>query len=327
MEGVKAVTMAAATAEPSDESMELEQAFEREAGALERERPREEPEARVEPAAQAERWQPPLPLHLRLKRQMGRTDGKSERLSPMAPVDAAQDAGAARPAEGKADCGDACARRGLDKAQLSPFAMPAWREAFAPQTPASAPKGLQMASAEPLEAGAIPAAAQAGEAAQTAGAEALAQEHVRETAPDEPRPPLSKKRAREASSPAPLPHDPAASQIAPAPQPPQPPAMPRAKAEWKQAQAAMSASQTPASPAPAALTYRFQSWGGDHAVSVQALAGQGGAQLALAPSDGLVQQRLAEQWQSGNPQQWTMRDDGRQDGRQGQARRDEEDEG
>ncbi|MCP1290081.1 hypothetical protein NK214_07740, partial [Chromobacterium sp. S0633] len=79
----------------------------------------------------------------------------------------------------------------------------------------------------------------------------------------------------------------------------------------------------PSAPEPAqpGLTYRFQRWGGEHAVNVQS---QPGGVLSLQPSDSLVQQRLGEQWQSGNPQQWQMaRDDGREQGRQ-QPQRDEE---
>ncbi|WP_374424698.1 type III secretion system needle length determinant, SpaN/EivJ family [Chromobacterium sp.] len=97
-----------------------------------------------------------------------------------------------------------------------------------------------------------------------------------------------------------------------------PPARPRQDAA--PAQPAPSAPSAP-EPAQPGLTYRFQRWGGEHAVNVQS---QPGGVLSLQPSDSLVQQRLGEQWQSGNPQQWQMaRDDGREQGRQ-QPQRDEE---
>lgn len=71
------------------------------------------------------------------------------------------------------------------------------------------------------------------------------------------------------------------------------------------------------------LTYRFYSWGADHAVMVQ---GYAGGNLLLQPSDALVTQRLSEQWQSGNPQQWQLAG-GEGEGReQQQPSRDEEDE-
>ncbi|KMN36756.1 hypothetical protein VI26_05590 [Chromobacterium sp. LK1] len=97
-----------------------------------------------------------------------------------------------------------------------------------------------------------------------------------------------------------------------------PPARPRQDAA--QAQPAPYAPSAP-EPAQPGLTYRFQRWGGEHAVNVQS---QPGGVLSLQPSDSLVQQRLGEQWQSGNPQQWQMaRDDGHEQGRR-QPQRDEE---
>ncbi|OBU86806.1 type III secretion system needle length determinant, SpaN/EivJ family [Chromobacterium subtsugae] len=70
----------------------------------------------------------------------------------------------------------------------------------------------------------------------------------------------------------------------------------------------------------AGLTYRFQRWGGEHSVNVQLPSGPGAAQLTLQPSDSLVQQRLSEQWQHGDPQRWELARDGgerqRRDGRQ-----------
>lgn len=99
-----------------------------------------------------------------------------------------------------------------------------------------------------------------------------------------------------------------------------PPSRPRQDPAQAQAQTALSAPSAP-EPAQPGLTYRFQRWGGEHAVNVQS---QPGGVLSLQPSDSLVQQRLGEQWQSGNPQQWQMaRDDGREQGRQ-QPQRDEE---
>lgn len=99
-----------------------------------------------------------------------------------------------------------------------------------------------------------------------------------------------------------------------------PPARPRQDPAQAQAQTTLSATSAP-EPAQPGLTYRFQRWGGEHTVNVQS---QPGGVLSLQPSDSLVQQRLGEQWQSGNPQQWQMaRDDGREQGRQ-QPQRDEE---
>ncbi|KVZ51083.1 type III secretion system needle length determinant, SpaN/EivJ family [Burkholderia ubonensis] len=69
-----------------------------------------------------------------------------------------------------------------------------------------------------------------------------------------------------------------------------------------------------------ALTYRFSRWGGEHAVTVPAPAN---GVLLLQPSDALVAQRLSEQWQSGNPQQWQLARDG---GEQRRPQQQEEDE-
>lgn len=71
------------------------------------------------------------------------------------------------------------------------------------------------------------------------------------------------------------------------------------------------------------LTYRFSSWGAEHAVTVQ---GQAGGSLLLQPSDPLVAQRLSEQWQSGNPQQWQLARDGGEGREQHRPQQDEEDE-
>ncbi|WP_440029661.1 SpaN/EivJ family type III secretion system needle length determinant [Chromobacterium amazonense] len=71
------------------------------------------------------------------------------------------------------------------------------------------------------------------------------------------------------------------------------------------------------------LTYRFSSWGGEHAVTVQ---GPAGGSLLLQPSDALVAQRLSEQWQSGNPQQWQLARDSGEGREQRQPQQHEEDE-
>lgn len=122
---------------------------------------------------------------------------------------------------------------------------------------------------------------------------------------------------------------PAAAALTPPPAQPSAPATPPPREAAPQARPRQdpALSQTtpsaPSAPEPAqpGLTYRFQRWGGEHAVNVQS---QPGGVLSLQPSDSLVQQRLGEQWQSGNPQQWQMaRDDGREQGRQ-QPQRDEE---
>ncbi|MGC3029870.1 type III secretion system needle length determinant, SpaN/EivJ family [Burkholderia sp. DN3021] len=72
-----------------------------------------------------------------------------------------------------------------------------------------------------------------------------------------------------------------------------------------------------------ALTYRFSRWGGEHAVTVHAPAN---GVLLLQPSDALVAQRLSEQWQSGNPQQWQLARDGGDGGEQRRPEQQEEDE-
>ncbi|WP_435954185.1 SpaN/EivJ family type III secretion system needle length determinant [Dryocola sp. BD626] len=64
--------------------------------------------------------------------------------------------------------------------------------------------------------------------------------------------------------------------------------------------------QAPQSDSPF-LTYRFQRWGKEHAVTIQ---NQPDGQLLLQPSDVLVAQRLAEQWHAGHPQRWALPADG-----------------
>ncbi|WP_217591405.1 type III secretion system needle length determinant, SpaN/EivJ family [Burkholderia sp. GbtcB21] len=77
--------------------------------------------------------------------------------------------------------------------------------------------------------------------------------------------------------------------------------------------------RAPAVDAPqSGLTYRFSRWGGEHAVTVQAPAN---GVLLLQPSDALVAQRLSEQWQSGNPQQWQLARDGGKGGEEGGEQR------
>ncbi|MEN3029781.1 type III secretion system needle length determinant, SpaN/EivJ family [Chromobacterium amazonense] len=71
------------------------------------------------------------------------------------------------------------------------------------------------------------------------------------------------------------------------------------------------------------LTYQFRRWGNEHSVTVQ---GTLSGNLLLQPSDVLVAQRLGEQWQSGNPQQWQLARDGGEGRGQQQPQQDEEDE-
>ncbi|WP_046167832.1 type III secretion system needle length determinant, SpaN/EivJ family [Chromobacterium vaccinii] len=70
------------------------------------------------------------------------------------------------------------------------------------------------------------------------------------------------------------------------------------------------------------IGYRFLRWGGEHAVRIQSRNGK----LLLQPSDSLVQQRLSEQWLSGNPQHWNLdRDSGeRQSSRPAQDEHEED---
>ncbi|MEO2215489.1 type III secretion system needle length determinant, SpaN/EivJ family [Chromobacterium vaccinii] len=95
----------------------------------------------------------------------------------------------------------------------------------------------------------------------------------------------------------------------------------------KRKSAPVKPAETEPAPAPPGLSYRFQRWGGEHAVTIQTQVGTAGLQLQLLPSDSLVQQRLSDQWQSGNPQQWSLGRDGgekRQDP-QPQAEQEEDD--
>ncbi|MBP4049424.1 hypothetical protein J9978_07920 [Chromobacterium violaceum] len=333
MEGVNTVMVAMApAAEPSVDGMGLEEAFEREASSLERERPNDDSGRGAEPSALAERWQPPLPLHLRQKWQA------PQEAPPPGAASVEQDDSSRAHAPGAAgtrlsEDGKAGARWG-GKTQLSPFALPAWREAFAPQAIGGEGgearlKAVDGAAAR-LKEEAMP---QAGGDAGTVSpqTETLLQEHVREAAPaSNDAPPAKKAREGEtkpAAMPAPGMAPQAAQHQAHLPAQAAQPAAPRSRADWKQALAAGAATPAQAQETGAVLTYRFQRWGGEHAVSVQALGHAGATQLSLTPSDGLVQQRLAEQWQSGNPQQWTLRDDGGQGSGGRQPQRDEEEEG
>lgn len=55
------------------------------------------------------------------------------------------------------------------------------------------------------------------------------------------------------------------------------------------------------------LTYRFQRWGNDYSVNIQA---RQAGEFSLVPSNTQVEHRLHDQWQNGNPQRWhLMRDD------------------
>ncbi|OHX19929.1 type III secretion system needle length determinant, SpaN/EivJ family [Chromobacterium sphagni] len=146
--------------------------------------------------------------------------------------------------------------------------------------------------------------------------EPLLQEHLRAVLPSagdapaglpaqQPRSETRKPAASElaaaiADQPVPARHAAAAAQLPPAALPP------RTRME---SQPAMPTLATAAESQPG-LTYRFQRWGGEHSVNIQLLPSHGAAQLTLQPSDSLVQQRLGEQWQHGNPQQWSLSRDG-----------------
>lgn len=80
---------------------------------------------------------------------------------------------------------------------------------------------------------------------------------------------------------------------------------------------------SPSSSANSDLVYRFQRWGGDHAVMIQS---QTGGALQLNSSDALVHQRLDEHWSAGNPQQWQLSRDGEEGQQRNAAARQDEDE-
>lgn len=62
------------------------------------------------------------------------------------------------------------------------------------------------------------------------------------------------------------------------------------------------------------LTYRFQRWGGEYSVNIQAQSGS----MMLSPSDALVEQKLNDNWQSGNPHRWHLVQEDNRDGHQSQ---------
>ena len=62
------------------------------------------------------------------------------------------------------------------------------------------------------------------------------------------------------------------------------------------------------------LTYRFQRWGGEYSVNIQAQSGL----VMLSPSDALVEQKLNDNWQSGNPHRWHLVQEDKRDGHQSQ---------
>ncbi|HHR5906270.1 TPA: type III secretion system needle length determinant, SpaN/EivJ family [Providencia alcalifaciens] len=62
------------------------------------------------------------------------------------------------------------------------------------------------------------------------------------------------------------------------------------------------------------LTYRFQRWGGEYSVNIQAQSGS----VMLSPSDALVEQKLNDNWQSGNPHRWHLVQEDKRDGHQSQ---------
>ena len=76
-----------------------------------------------------------------------------------------------------------------------------------------------------------------------------------------------------------------------------------------------------AKPVQEGLTWRFTQWGAEHSVHVQrqpSAADTQTVQWLLYPSDTLVQQHLLQHWPSGDPQQWSLRqnDEHRQGHRQ-----------
>lgn len=70
------------------------------------------------------------------------------------------------------------------------------------------------------------------------------------------------------------------------------------------------------------LTYRFQRWGGDFSVNIQPQSGA----MMLSPSDALVEQKLNDNWQSGNPNRWHLVQEENREGRQSQNQHMTEDE-
>ncbi|MCQ3764204.1 SPI-1 type III secretion system protein SpaN [Salmonella enterica subsp. enterica serovar Indiana] len=65
------------------------------------------------------------------------------------------------------------------------------------------------------------------------------------------------------------------------------------------------------------LTYRFQRWGNDYSVNIQA---RQAGEFSLIPSNTQVEHRLHDQWQNGNPQRWHLTRDDQQNPQQQQHR-------
>ncbi|HCC0888701.1 TPA: SPI-1 type III secretion system protein SpaN [Salmonella enterica] len=65
------------------------------------------------------------------------------------------------------------------------------------------------------------------------------------------------------------------------------------------------------------LTYRFQRWGNDYSVNIQA---RQAGEFSLIPSNTQVEHRLHEQWQNGNPHRWHLTRDDQQNPQQQQHR-------
>ncbi|EDZ9093563.1 SPI-1 type III secretion system protein SpaN [Salmonella enterica] len=63
------------------------------------------------------------------------------------------------------------------------------------------------------------------------------------------------------------------------------------------------------------LTYRFQRWGNDYSVNIQA---RQVGEFSLIPSNTQVEHRLHDQWQNGNPQRWHLTRDDQQNPQQQQ---------
>ncbi|MGC0152622.1 type III secretion system needle length determinant, SpaN/EivJ family [Chromobacterium vaccinii] len=337
MDVVIPTTTAAAAPTQQIETAGVEEAFEREAGRLEAKPSRDErkggDEQGAEPAMPptAWPWQAPLPAALRLK-QGGRRAGETP----------AQQRGEVGKAAGLAHRDDG--RRGQSGA--SALSMPAPHAASgAARLPlrlqevvaATAAETMPISTpardkAKPAGHSPAPAAAEPRTEAQPAwpqqreGLEPLLREHLRatapqagETAPAPARPPRKPETDAAPAGQAAAPVRAEAARVDASPLPAEAPRQAK-----PQSQPAPAAPQTAPAPEASGLTYRFQSWGAGHAVTVQ--ASPGATQLTLQPSDNLVQQRLSEQWQSGNPQQWNLAGDGRDGGGRDQRRQHDEEE-
>ncbi|WP_227105386.1 SpaN/EivJ family type III secretion system needle length determinant [Chromobacterium rhizoryzae] len=279
-------------------------------------------------------WQPPLPPHWNAARLSagGRHAAEAALSAPgkrgrtllgegEGPDAGARGKTAARPQGAQAA---AAALAAQHAASLAPTAdVPAKAGPAALATMPAAPRKTEHASAKG-EASLPVAASQTAAAAPTPGrtvSKAEAAAPVPTPTPAAAREGGETRKTESAPAAAAALTPPPAQPSAPATPPPReaaPQARPRQDPALSQTTPSAPSAPEPAQPG---LTYRFQRWGGEHAVNVQS---QPGGVLSLQPSDSLVQQRLGEQWQSGNPQQWQMaRDDGREQGRQ-QPQRDEE---